>query len=125
MSDEPYNAADPKAVKASVKAQRSADAQRAEILRGLMSLPAGRAWVFHLLESCHVFQSSYTGDGLSMAFKEGERNVGLRLLSDVMSTCPDQYIQAMREANERSSIVPGRTDTASGDESDLWDSTEP
>jgi hypothetical protein len=39
-----------------------------------------------------------------MACAEGERNIGLRLLSDLMQACPDRYIEMLKEANgERSS----------------------
>jgi hypothetical protein len=36
-----------------------------------------------------------------MAFMEGQREVGIRLLTDIMGACPDQYVLMMRERNER------------------------
>lgn len=41
----------------------------------------GKRVLWHLLQGCHLFSPTYTGDALSGAFREGERNVGLRILS--------------------------------------------
>ena len=56
-----------------------------------------------LLEHCHIFHTSYNDIGLRMSFMEGQREVGIRLLTDIMGACPDQYVQMMRERNERDS----------------------
>src|SRR5215813_12787096 len=34
---------------------------------------------------------------------ESQRDIGLRLLNDIMTSCPDQYVLMMRENNERRS----------------------
>ena len=70
-------------------------------VRDIMSTPSGRHWLWDHLSACHVFHSSFTGDALTTAYAEGERNMGLRLLSQIMQACPDNYILAQREANER------------------------
>jgi hypothetical protein len=54
-----------------------------------------------LLERTHCFGSSFGTNALAMAFAEGERNVGLQLLNDIMSVAPDQYVLMMREKNGR------------------------
>lgn len=36
-----------------------------------------------------------------MAFNEGHRDIGLRLLADIMQFCPDRYMEMMRERNTR------------------------
>lgn len=46
----------------------------------MLDTEAGRAIAFDLLERCHVFRSSYTGNA-DTNFREGERNVGLHLLN--------------------------------------------
>jgi hypothetical protein len=66
-----------------------------------MSGVAGRAWLHSLLEACHVFATSHTANALNTAFAEGERNIGLLILNDVMAACPDQYVVMMKEANAR------------------------
>jgi hypothetical protein len=71
-----------------------------------------------LLETCHIFSTSFSDVDLRMAFMEGQREIGLRLLMDIMGACPDHYIQMMRESNERQSVHDARfsrRDSADGD----------
>ena len=96
-----YNAGERKDVRAAEKAAKIAESQSAEIIRSLMSIPPGRAWVLTLLESAHVFATSFDRDPVAMAFNEGERNQGLILLTAIMSACPDQFLLMMKERNER------------------------
>jgi hypothetical protein len=39
---------------------------------------------------------------------EGQREIGLRLLMDIMGACPDNYVLMMRESNERQSVHDAR-----------------
>lgn len=98
-----YNAAERRDVRRAEKSEKLWSKDRAELLRRIMGGAPGRRWTLEILEACHVFGTTFTGDALSSAFSEGERNVGLRILADVMSACPDQYIQMMREKNARDS----------------------
>jgi len=100
MSDE-YNAAERSHVRLAEKEAKREENERKEIIKGLMSLAAGRAWVLARLESCHIFAPSFSRNALDMAFAEGERNVGLQILNDIMSACPDRYADMMEERNER------------------------
>lgn len=95
------NAADRKAIRAKEKQAAIAAASSQAVLNVVMSTVEGRRFLWDFLASCHLFSTTFTGDALTSAFAEGERNVGQRLLSDIMVVCPDQYIQAMREAHER------------------------
>lgn len=109
------NAADRKEIRSAEKRARLAEKQRGEILIQTMSTAAGRQWVWDNLSSCHVFATTFNENPLHMAFLEGERNRGLALLSDVMQWCPDQFIQAMREANGGRSTTTERTGSTNGD----------
>jgi hypothetical protein len=95
-----YNAANRKDVRRLEKQARLDERARQETVKGLMGSAQGRQWVYERLTLCHVFASSFSINALEAAFKEGERNVGLQLLNDVM-TCPDEYVLMMREANVR------------------------
>lgn len=97
-----YNASDLKDVRRAARAAKLAEADRRSVVYSLMSSPAGRNWMYDRLVRCHVFSSSFSRDGLLMAFSEGERNIGLQDLTDIMQFAPDQYIQMTREANDRS-----------------------
>jgi hypothetical protein len=96
-----YNAAERKDVRRAEKEAKLAETNRREIINYIMSTNPSRAWMHDVLEACHVFRSSFSADSLQMAFAEGERNVGLRMLVDIMTICPDQYILMMREENVR------------------------
>jgi hypothetical protein len=67
----------------------------------LMSTPAGARFIWRLLTLSGVFRSSFSSDALVMAMNEGQRNMGLRLLGDVMQACPDKYLNMMRTAKSR------------------------
>ena len=103
-----YNAAERQHVKAASKQAKIDASQRLEIIKGIMSLGPGRKWMHDILESCHIFASSFTTNALSTAFAEGERNIGLRLVSDIMQACPDQYVLMMREKNARDNADDNR-----------------
>lgn len=112
------NAADPKEVRKLEKASRLAEVQRREIVSNLMATESGRRWVLDTLDACHIFSTSFALDAIAMSFSEGERNVGLRLLNDIMFACPDQYVQMMRERNVRELTVgqrPSSQDSIGGD----------
>lgn len=96
-----YNASERKDVRKAEKAAGLAERQRQEVIFGLMQAIAGRRWMLEKLEECHVFATSFARDAVTMAYMEGERSIGLRLLNDIMASCPDQYILMMRERNER------------------------
>jgi len=98
-----YDAGNKKDVRRLEKQAKLEEQQRKEIVTGIMSVAPGRRWICELLEHCHVFATSYSDVGNRMAFMEGQREVGLMLLADIMSACPDQYILMMRERNERES----------------------
>lgn len=102
------NVGDRKSIRAAEKAAAIAAAERVAVTREIMSTTFGRAWMWDLLAQCHVFASTFTPSPLTTAFAEGERNIGLRLMADILMHCPDQYIQAQQEANERSSIADAR-----------------
>ena len=86
---------------ATVTAQRRkarlAARARDDALAGMMSIREGRAWVHDLLATSHVFESSFSNNPGLMAFREGERNVGLRVLAQVMRLAPDRYVDMMKE----------------------------
>jgi len=59
----------------------------------------GKAVLRDLLEVCHVFHTSYIpGNSLDSAFREGERNVGLRIL-DMLNIDDIQELQEFAEVD--------------------------
>jgi hypothetical protein len=103
------NAADRKSIRRLEKQAKLADANRRAVITSLMSTAFGREWMWDVLAQCHCFATTFNGDALQSAFMEGQRAIGLAIISDIMLACPDQYIQAMRESNERSSLDERRS----------------
>ena len=112
------NAASRKEIRRKEKAARQAERDAGEVIILLMSSAQGRKWAWETLSTAHVFATSFSPDALQMAFAEGERNSGLRLLDTILTWCPEQFIEMMREQNVRStSLESGDPDDASGVES--------
>lgn len=104
------NASDRKDIRRREKQAKIDDAQHAAVTREIMSTAQGRTWMWTQLSRCHVFVTTFVpGDALSSAFNEGERNIGQQLLNEITDTCPDQFIQAMREAHERRTFSERRS----------------
>lgn len=79
----------------------SRETEEADV-RWLMSNKRGRRIVWRLLDQAGVFRSSFNTNAAQMAFAEGNRNYGLRMLSQIHALCPDQYPVMMKEAiNDR------------------------
>ena len=53
----------------------------------LLRTPEGKRYFWWLLESCHMFSSTFTGNSTGH-FMEGERNVGLMVFNDVLKVDP-------------------------------------
>jgi hypothetical protein len=97
--DEPvaFNANDPEQVqKRQIESLRREKESR-EVLVTLLSSRAGRAWMYELLDACHIYRTSFRSDAMEMSFAEGERNIGLRLLSQITATAPDALLLMLSE----------------------------
>lgn len=105
QSPSTFNASDPEQVAAKRRSAGKKKKADENVVKQIMSSQAGRAWMHSLLGSCHCFSMSFTGEALSSAFKEGERNIGNMLISSIMATAPDEFIVMLKEhnANDRTS----------------------
>ena|ERR1044071_2893288 len=66
-------------------------------LQWVMSDQRGRRHVWRQLELAGVYRLSHTGEPHGTSFNEGQRNVGLRLLAEVSTHCPDEYMLMLKE----------------------------
>ena len=64
-------------------------AQEIGDFRWLMGDPRGRRIARRLLEQAGIWRSSYTGEPLGTAHREGERNVGLKLMTSLLEAAPE------------------------------------
>lgn len=69
-------------------------------LKWLMSNKRGRRFMARLLERAGVWRLSFNTNALTMAFNEGTRNEGLRLLAQITAHCPDRYTEMLKESKE-------------------------
>lgn len=101
MSDEhPYSADDEAQVKKrQTKAKRAAE-RELDDWRWLLGDARGRRIVWKLLEDAGLFRSSFAAESATTAFNEGQRNAGLRVLTNVMTADPDAFVTMQREAKE-------------------------
>lgn len=79
-------------------AEEQASELAAEVadLKWVMSDQRGRRFVWRQLAVAGIYRPSYTGDDRTI-FNEGQRNVGLHLLSAITEHCPDEYLQMLKE----------------------------
>ena len=100
----PFNASDRRSIREAEKAAKVAEANRRAVVVALMDQQLGREYIWTLLSEAGIFTQVFSTDPLILAFNEGRRSMGLRLLDDVTTFTPDQFIQAMREANGRRTV---------------------
>ena len=90
---------------------RERNARKTEIadLKWLMSSPRGRRLMWRFMTLAHTFQLSFNTNAMQMAFNEGNRNLGLQLLAEVMEHCQELFPVMQKEQQQ-----PQRP-TAAGD----------
>lgn len=77
----------------------------AQDFTAIAMLPEGRRLLRRMMGECGVFQTSFTGEGLTSAHKEGKRVIGLWVLEQ-FNHCPDLYIQLLTEqTNDRRNSI--------------------
>lgn len=80
------------------RAKLLAQQQEEDDVRWLLSDPRGRRLVWGWLSEGGIFRSTYTGEALSGAFNEGQRNAAIKLHAQVMHHAPEQFIRMLVEA---------------------------
>lgn len=63
----------------------------------LMSHKPGRAIVWRLLAKTGVYRTSFDTNGSRTFFNEGQRNIGLFVLAEVMEACPERFGEMQKE----------------------------
>ena len=70
--------------------------QEVEDLKWLMGHKQGRRFVWRLLEKAGVYRTSFTGNSETF-FREGMRNIGLFVLSEIMEITAEQFALMLKE----------------------------
>lgn len=113
-----YDASDSKVVDKSIKSAKDRAARLREALKGIMSGPSGREWLYHLLVDFEsAYQSPFSKDPILMAYQCGGHNIVLQLLIEMENCSPDLYLTMVKEnqQNARSSHPESRQSRLNGD----------
>jgi hypothetical protein len=94
------DATNPSHVKLRNRRERRAEERHRADIKAIWATPEGRRYLWSLMALAGISKTTFTGQSLTGAFKQGEQNFGFRVLADVMEVCPDAYLLAMREANK-------------------------
>ena len=62
-----------------------------EDLSQILCTDGGRRYLWRLLSFCRVMDRSMDRDSLVMAFREGQRDIGMRLMQDIYEAEPNAY----------------------------------
>lgn len=76
----------------------------------LMGSKRGRRILWRLMEQSGVFRSSFSTTAMQMAFNEGYRNLGNRILVLIHQHCPELYPIMLKEQTNGRSDGDRRTD---------------
>jgi hypothetical protein len=99
--EDSYDASNPEAISEAKKRAKRKKHDRLAIVREMMNVPEGRAWLFELLDGkCHVFTANVS-EGEHMARFEGERSVGLFILEDIMQAAEDKFPIMCKEGRSK------------------------
>lgn len=101
MSNKPLvkNAADETQVKNAEIKVKLQDDQKHNDLKWILATEQGRRFTWRLLETTGIFKSSFTGSSETY-FLEGQRNVGLKLLAEVMDCDPQAYLKMYTDSKK-------------------------
>ena len=77
-------------------------------LKWLMGSKRGRRILWRLLDHSGVFRLSFNTNAMAMAFAEGNRNFGNRLLAMIHALCPELYPTMVKENTHDRTADDGR-----------------
>ena len=112
----PGNVADRDQVRKSGKKERQRLAVEREEMKTLLRLPGFRRFVWRYLEAANVFRTTFDGSTEWTLFREGKRNIGLKLMDEIMGADVQAFVEMQKEFNQMKetddAADPGRTEGA-------------
>jgi hypothetical protein len=94
------NASDPKQVNAAGSKVKQRERAALDRIKTVMSTRDGRRYLWDLMDTCHVFESTFTSDPYRTAYSEGARLIGLKVLAQVNTLPAETYLLMVNEAKE-------------------------
>lgn len=95
------NASDPEQVERAKESVANRADRLDDGVADWLKTPAGREYLLELLDFCGAKTVSYNGTEHGTIFREGMRNVALRLEADIERVCPELMDAARVEARQR------------------------
>jgi len=92
-----FDPSDPQQVAEREKQLKIRALQQEKLLKEQLAMPAGRNYYWDQLSACHIFEGTGPMTEADANFFLGERNVGLRLLADIMRASPDALVLMLKE----------------------------
>lgn len=83
--------ADPKSVKEKGEKAKSREQRDIDDLETILSDIRGRRFIWRYLAECGIFKTSFNNSGSITALNEGRRQIGLKLLAEVMEANEEAY----------------------------------
>src|SRR5882762_7038166 len=96
-----FDASSRRAIRERQKKAKELERANEHIFEALMAEYNGREWMHNRFLRNHIFSTPFTPDPIQTAFNCGIQNDALQEFLLVVRLCPDEYLQMMREANER------------------------
>lgn len=94
--ERPFDASDPEQVNQRRRDAKRRDLRHREVVQRIMGTTDGRAWLFDFLVGCHMNATSFDMNDRVHAFREGERNIGLKVQAE-MQRFPTEYLLMLKE----------------------------
>lgn len=96
MTDEPVSSSDPRQLKKQEIRGKDREKQAIADLQAVVAMPEGRRFLRGLLADAHLYKTSViTFNAVQIAFLEGERNQGVKLMGRLIRDCPERLTEVM------------------------------
>lgn len=94
------NASDPEQVKKAEWKDRDRRKRELEDVAFILSTQNGRRFYWRYLKKCGLFELSFRGTPEETFFREGARNIGLKLMKDLEDADPGAYQKMLEEGRK-------------------------
>lgn len=94
--DAPVSSSDPKQVKERTARAKDQQKQDREDLKALLQTQEGQRFMRGLLAECGIYRLSFHTNAIQMAFNEGNRNIGNKLIKRISDACPEFIVDLLK-----------------------------
>lgn len=63
----------------------------------VLAIPAGRRYIWRLLEKARVFRTPYAGQTNLTFLNLGQQNLGLQIFTELLDASPELFLQMQKE----------------------------